>query len=51
MESRLGEGIEKRDRTRSKAGKKSRLCGVREWPEKTGECRDTSLRVVIVLCT
>lgn len=47
VESRLCEAIEKRGRTRSKAGKKSEVCGVRECPEETGECRDTSPRVVI----
>ena len=37
VESRLDEEIEKRRRTRSKAGKKSGVCGVREWLEETGK--------------
>ena len=36
VESKLGEEIEKRGRTRSKARKKSGVCGLRECPEKTG---------------
>ena len=51
MKSRLGERSGKRGGTRSKEGKKSGVCGVREWPEKEGKWHDTSAQVVIVLCT
>ena len=51
VESRLGEGSEKRGGTRSKARKKSGVCGVREWLEKKGKWRDTSAQVVIFLCS
>ena len=37
LESRLGEGSEKGGRTRSKEGKKSGVCGVREWLNKEGK--------------
>ena len=50
VESKLGESGEKRGRTRSKEEKMSPVCGVWEWPEKEGKWRDTSPRVVVVLC-
>ena len=51
VESRLGEGSEKRGRTDNKAVQKRGVCGVREWPEMRGKWRDSSVSVVsIVLC-
>jgi len=41
VESRPGERSEKSGRTRSKAGKKSGVCGVRELYEKRGKWHDT----------
>ena len=51
VKSRLGDGSEKRGWTHSIEGEKSRVCGVREWPEKEGKWNDISVQVVIILCT
>ena len=47
----LMKGSEKWGGRRSKTGKKSRLCGVGESLPRKGKWRDTSVQVVIFLCT